>query len=85
MKIVIDIPEEIYQEAKTTGYSHLYDEEVANAVTNGTPIQNGIWVPHYSGYRQYYGYDCSICKHWCEFERKFCGHCGAEMKREEEE
>lgn len=41
MQIVINIPEEIYQEAIKSGYSHLYDEEVANAVANGTPLPKG--------------------------------------------
>ena len=38
MQIVIDIPIEIYEEAIKSGYSHLYDEDVANAVADGTPI-----------------------------------------------
>lgn len=41
MQIVIDISKEIYQEAIKSGYSHLYDEEVANAVANGTPLPKG--------------------------------------------
>ena len=40
MKVIIDIPEEIYQEAIKSGYSHLYDEDVANAVANGTPLDS---------------------------------------------
>lgn len=40
VKIVIEISKEIYQEAIKSGYSHLYDEEVANAVANGTPYYN---------------------------------------------
>ena len=38
MKLIIDIPDEIYQEAIKSGYSHLYDEEVANAIAEGTPL-----------------------------------------------
>ena len=38
MKIVIDISEKIYREAIESGYSHLYDEEVANAVADGIPL-----------------------------------------------
>ena len=40
MKLLIEIPEEIYQEAIKSGYSHLYDEEVANAVANGKPLDD---------------------------------------------
>ena len=38
MKLIIDIPDEIYQEAIKSGYSYQYDELVANAVAEGTPI-----------------------------------------------
>ena len=41
MQLIIDIPEEIYQEAIESGYSHLYDEAVANAVAEGTPLPKG--------------------------------------------
>ncbi len=40
MKVIIDIPEEIYQEAIKSGYSYLYDETVANAVANGSPLDD---------------------------------------------
>lgn len=39
MKIVIDIDENIYQEAVKNGYSYQYDEEVANAVAKGIPFK----------------------------------------------
>lgn len=38
MKLIIDISEEIYKEAVASGYSYLYDEEVANAVAEGIPF-----------------------------------------------
>ena len=41
MQLIIDIPEEIYQEAIESGYSHMYDEAVANAVAEGIPIPKG--------------------------------------------
>jgi len=40
MKLIIDISDEIYQEALKSGYSHLYDEDVANAVAEGIPLDN---------------------------------------------
>lgn len=36
--LVIKIPEEIYEEALKSGYSHLYDECVADAVAHGVPV-----------------------------------------------
>ena len=41
IELVIKIPEEIYQEAINSGYSHLYDEEVASAVADGIPLPKG--------------------------------------------
>lgn len=41
IELVIKIPEEIYQEAVKSGYSHLYDEVVANAVADGTILPKG--------------------------------------------
>lgn len=40
IKLVIEINEEIYQEAVNSGYSHLYDEEVACAVAEGTLLSD---------------------------------------------
>lgn len=40
MKLIIDISEEIYQEAIKSGYSYMYDEEVANAVADGIPLDD---------------------------------------------
>ena len=40
MKLIIDIPEEIYQEALESGYSYMYDEVVANAVAEGIPLDD---------------------------------------------
>ena len=38
ISIVVNIDEEIYKEAIKSGYSHLYDEEVANAIADGKPL-----------------------------------------------
>ena len=40
VKLIIEVSKEIYQEAIKSGYSHLYDEEVANAVADGTPLDS---------------------------------------------
>ena len=42
VELIIKIDEEIYKEALKSGYSHLYDEEVANAVSEGTLISNNL-------------------------------------------
>jgi len=40
IKLVIEIDEEIYQEAVNSGYlHHLYDEDVATAVLEGVPLE----------------------------------------------
>lgn len=40
VKLIIEIPKEIYKEALKSGYSHLYDEDVANAVAEGIPLDD---------------------------------------------
>ena len=40
VKLIIEVSKEIYQEAIKSGYSHLYDEEVANAVADGIPLND---------------------------------------------
>lgn len=56
MKLIIDIPEEIYHEAITSGYSYQYDEIVANAVADGIPLDDvkteiqDIYVGYRHGY-----------------------------------
>ncbi len=39
MKIVIDIPEKIYTDAKAKSISCVYIMELVNAVSNGTPLE----------------------------------------------
>ena len=41
MKIVIDIDEEVYNEAKASGLPCMYDELVASAVGEGIPLPKG--------------------------------------------
>ena len=41
VELVIKLPEEIYSEAIKSGYSHLYDEDVANVVGNGILLPKG--------------------------------------------
>lgn len=44
MKIVIDIPEDIYRKTVAGTYSPLYDEVIAEAVSNGTPLPNDTLI-----------------------------------------
>lgn len=53
MKLIIDIPEEIYQEAIKSGYSHLYDEAVANAVAEGIPLDSVKFHIEHMACKQY--------------------------------
>lgn len=71
IELVIKVDEKIYQEALKSGYSHLYDEEVANAVANGTPLPKGhgklidvddlTWARHTVNK---YGYEEDIVVSW---------------------
>ena len=89
MKLIIDIPEEIYQEAIESGYSHLYDEDVANAVADGIPLdsvkaeiekEENIWY-----------HDCEPENNWKHFDVirvdtvcEILDNIGSEVKANEE-
>lgn len=83
MKIVIDIDDKIYNDAKN-GYVRL--GEIADAVLSGTPYEErpqGEWkCTFHSSFPQYEPdeYTCSICNGKSGKLDKFCKHCGADMR-----
>ena len=84
MKIVIDIPQDIYDEVKEYGITTF--PLLAEVIQNGTPVQTGLWIgideePHED-------YECDICGYVCSTwtanikpneEYKFCPNCGCRM------
>lgn len=89
MKLLIDIPEEIYQEAIKSGYSYMYDEVVANAVAEGTPLDDVRENVHGEWIREdiHSSWKCSRCNTYaiedfehCEIRSPFCPNCGADME-----
>lgn len=85
MKIVIDIPDKVWNTAKEYGHLDICGIELSERVMNGTPYEErpkGEWIYEYDDF-----YHCSRCGHvicteWDQlsFEKDFpfC-HCGADM------
>ena len=97
MKIVIDIPEELYEAYK--GRPPMLGDEgmdmIAQAIANGTPIKNGIPyeerpIGHWKDHRWCSNCGCGIPTDVygggiTEEEAHFCVECGADMRGKENE
>ena len=82
MKIVIDIPEEMYEAAKTDMWCG--SPTLGYAIKKGTPyeeIPHGEWivvVPNVSS-------KCPFCSTIVSDTPNYCENCGASMKKEGDE
>lgn len=80
MKIVIDIPEEIYKASQIVDVK--YEDVIQiplEVISNGKPLNPGHWIMENSVLR------CSICNEGVMRYDKylFCPYCGAEMSEDE--
>lgn len=98
MKIVIDIPAEVYKSIRDNDCCGIMD--MYNAIRNGTPIIQGHWITY--TYNESNGCDCwgrpeyeTIIEHECSYCHgkiitskikvyNYCPFCGAKMKSGEE-
>lgn len=91
MKIVIDIPEEMYEAAKTDMWCG--SPTLGYAIKKGTPYEerpHGEWLSHYeyckkhdcipSGLIAFWW--CNKCEQGVEIPTNFCPNCGASMRKE---
>lgn len=65
MKIVIDIPEGIMEYVTNNGCLSVYDEEVTEAIINGTPYEDRpqgeyLKVDSHKAYWDHVGQDCDF-------------------------
>lgn len=83
MKLLIDIPEEVYNDIKVT---YNGDEVVYDGVKYGTPYEEhevkGEWIFR-SGVTCGGYYKCNKCGEVERAEKNYCPNCGADMRREE--
>lgn len=88
MKIVIDIPEEDYNEIKHCLYGNGYNciehakltKNVILSVFNGTPLPKGKWEYETKPPYNPYCYNCSNCRTSHRARYNYCPSCGAEME-----
>lgn len=84
MKMVIDIPDEMYDTINRGIYSSTYDgKKIRDIVLNGTPLPKGHWTEHpheWGDNWQYSQYECSCCHNWAYHDTDYCPNCGAEME-----
>lgn len=82
MKVIVDIPDAVWNKAKEYGHLDICGIELSERVMNGTPLSEGEWIDH----SEDYGYaECPICHELTTCsdnidELHFCWHCGAKMK-----
>jgi len=82
VKIIIDIPDVIYEHA-TRGFLEVFDiRDIRVAIMKGTPLPKGKWIPITNKNGTKIATRCSSCgnppKH--AIESDFCPNCGARMK-----
>jgi hypothetical protein len=89
MKLLIELPKEVYEDIRDT-YEGCGVLEIA--VKYGEPLPHGEWIEK-EDFNQDIYYDCSICGNsWCTLDgtpwqngMNFCPNCGASMKEGDEE
>lgn len=81
MKLIIDIPEDMYIDANILLVKEF--PEIKKIIAEGTPLPQGEWIV--SGYidtRRGYVAKCSCCKEDTVGGGNFCPNCGADMRKE---
>ena len=86
MKLLIDIPEEVYKLGALGLYFDCYSMKLHDTILSGIPIPdnvtNGEWVDQYNDGN----WHCSKCGAIVEKDEQinhnwyFCYHCGAKMR-----
>ncbi len=89
MKLEIDIPSILYQEAKGTGYILVTKLEIAwKAIADGKPLEQepkiGHWIEEVNDLEGEVRFTCSSCGNYQLFGTDFCYHCGAKMVEPQE-
>ena len=83
MKIVIDIPEEVYKCVMDGTYCGTLYEELKNGVPAEPERKPGKWIEHQDRRKQIYA-ECSNCgfKNYAGI-LNYCPECGADMRGEQ--
>lgn len=83
MKLIIDIPDKVYNEYREGVMSMENNCIIGNAVFDGIPYEErpqGEWIPNYTSQFCNPGRACSLCGKVVEFSENYCPNCGAYMR-----
>lgn len=90
MKIIIDIPDHIYEHAKNCSEDSYDEWDAMRAIAKGLPYEerpHGEWIEQFDVKTQYYTCTCSVCGDTHRLlinyflESNFCPNCGADMRK----
>lgn len=88
MKLVIDIPDHVYEHAKSMSEDGNDEYDAMRAIAKGEKERpHGEWIPCKStrtGQVTNIDYKCSKCSHHKDRPVPYCEICGAIMKKEGE-
>lgn len=85
MKLIIDIPYEMYDVIKKDTESEMY---IIHVIKNGIPYEErpqGKWITRTEDNGINYRFYCSCCGREVKQITEFCPNCGANMKGGEDE
>lgn len=85
MKLIIDIPENVIEGAKSSPnyYPTYHFEKIWRAIANGIPYEEkteGEWILNKDD-----NPECPFCHHSFTYWGNFCGNCGRRLSGEGEE
>lgn len=84
MRMVIDIPDEIYAKLEDDVSLSLLSREqlyvLQNHILKGTVLQKGEWIVDKEMSMLFAVYRCSNCHNIGSLSYKYCQNCGAEME-----
>ena len=82
VKLIIEIPKEIYARCKEYKLWSYDAETLEGAVATSKPLSEnkGEWISHYDEDAKEGWYECSCCHSERAFNTKYCPDCGADMR-----
>ena len=82
MKLVIEIPDHIYEHAKNRSEDSYDEWDAMRAIAKGLPKLHGKWIEWINGYYVCSNCDVTVTKEEAE-DFYYCPKCGSDNKEEE--
>lgn len=81
MKLVIDIPDHVYEHAKSMSEDGNDEYDAMRAIAEGQEERpHGEWTVRHD---TMYHFECPFCKYLHQYKDNFCPLCGADMREGE--